>query len=113
MSRSNTPLLRYDEHHGAKACVDYLSGTKLDDRIIRTEIDSGFVEGRQYGRGSSGGQVRDETRTDYDPGRGGYGTQMIGEEETETAFPSRHHRPEDGVGMDAGRNASCVFGAYP
>ncbi|KAJ6419025.1 hypothetical protein OIU84_029182 [Salix udensis] len=32
-----------------------------------------FQEGRQWGRGRSGGQVRDEYRTDYDPGRGGYG----------------------------------------
>ena len=31
------------------------------------------LEGRQYGRGKTGGQVRDEYRTDYDPGRGGYG----------------------------------------
>ena len=31
------------------------------------------MEGRQYGRGKSGGQVRDEYRTDYDLGRGGYG----------------------------------------
>ena len=32
-----------------------------------------ILEGRQYGRGKTGGQVRDEYRTDYDPGRGGYG----------------------------------------
>jgi len=29
----------------------------MDDRIIRTDWDAGFVEGRQYGRGKSGGQV--------------------------------------------------------
>ena len=46
---------------------------RLDDRIVRTDWDAGFVEGRQYGRGKSGGQVRDEYRTDYDAGRGGYG----------------------------------------
>ena len=34
----------------------------------------GFMEGRQFGRGRTGGQVRDEYRMDYDPGRGGYGT---------------------------------------
>ena len=33
----------------------------------------GFEEGRQFGRGSSGGQVRDEYRVDFDVGRGGYG----------------------------------------
>jgi len=45
----------------------------LDDRPIRVDFDWGFEEGRQWGRGRSGGQVRDEYRTDYDPGRGGYG----------------------------------------
>merc|ERR1711971_1284247 len=51
----------------------YINGTRLDDRIIRTDWDAGFVEGRQFGRGKSGGQVRDEYRTDFDGGRGGYG----------------------------------------
>ena len=51
----------------------YVNGTRLDDRIIRTDWDTGFIEGRQFGRGKTGGQVRDEYRTDYDPGRGGYG----------------------------------------
>ena len=61
---------------------------------FRTDWDAGFVEGRQYGRGKTGGQVwpsnqrvkniqnvkitivlkvRDEYRTDFDSGRGGYG----------------------------------------
>ncbi|KAF7822958.1 nuclear cap-binding protein subunit 2-like [Senna tora] len=53
--------------------VKYISGTILDDRPIRVDFDWGFQEGRQWGRGRSGGQVRDEYRTDYDPGRGGYG----------------------------------------
>ena len=51
----------------------YINGTRLDDRIIRTDWDAGFIEGRQFGRGKSGGQVRDEYRTDFDAGRGGYG----------------------------------------
>ncbi|KAI3368166.1 hypothetical protein L3Q82_007889 [Scortum barcoo] len=51
----------------------FINGTRLDDRIIRTDWDAGFKEGRQYGRGKSGGQVRDEYRQDYDPARGGYG----------------------------------------
>ncbi|KAJ7558536.1 hypothetical protein O6H91_04G044700 [Diphasiastrum complanatum] len=53
--------------------VKYVSGTILDDRPIRVDFDWGFENGRQWGRGRSGGQVRDEYRTDYDPGRGGYG----------------------------------------
>jgi hypothetical protein len=37
--------------------LKYVNGTKLDERIIRTDLDPGFKEGRQFGRGKSGGQV--------------------------------------------------------
>lgn len=57
----------------ALACLRYISGTKLDERIIRADLDPGYKDGRQYGRGKSGGQVRDEYREDYDVGRGGWG----------------------------------------
>uniref|UniRef100_A0A2K6QKE3 Nuclear cap-binding protein subunit 2 n=1 Tax=Rhinopithecus roxellana TaxID=61622 RepID=A0A2K6QKE3_RHIRO len=57
----------------AENAMRYINGTRLDDRIIRTDWDAGFKEGRQYGRGRSGGQVRDVYRQDYDAGRGGYG----------------------------------------
>jgi nuclear cap-binding protein subunit 2 len=51
----------------------FINETKVDERIIRTDVDPGFKPGRQYGRGKSGGQVRDEHREDYDEGRGGWG----------------------------------------
>lgn len=35
----------------------YINGTRLDDRVVRTDWDAGFIEGRQYGRGKTGGQV--------------------------------------------------------
>ena len=57
----------------AERAVKYLNGTKLDDREIRIDFDWGYEDGRQFGRGKSGGQVRDEYRTYYDGGRGGYG----------------------------------------
>ncbi|GAB7354498.1 hypothetical protein MBLNU459_g4967t1 [Dothideomycetes sp. NU459] len=66
-------FVEYYTHQDALDCLKYVGGTKLDERIIRTDLDEGFVEGRQYGRGKSGGQVRDEYREEYDPGRGGYG----------------------------------------
>ncbi|KAF2757718.1 nuclear cap binding protein subunit 2 [Pseudovirgaria hyperparasitica] len=66
-------FVEYYNHQDALDCLKYIGGTKLDERIIRTDLDEGFVEGRQYGRGKSGGQVRDEYREEYDPGRGGYG----------------------------------------
>lgn len=66
-------FVEYYSHQDALDCMKYIGGTKLDERIIRTDLDPGFEEGRQYGRGKSGGQVRDEYREDYDEGRGGLG----------------------------------------
>ncbi|XP_064122388.1 nuclear cap-binding protein subunit 2B-like [Macrobrachium nipponense] len=66
-------FVEYFTREDSEMCMRYVNGTRLDDRIIRTDWDAGFAEGRQYGRGKSGGQVRDEYRTDYDSGRGGYG----------------------------------------
>lgn len=37
--------------------ITCLDGTALDERIIKVGIDPGFKQGRQYGRGMSGGQV--------------------------------------------------------
>ncbi|KAF4520182.1 hypothetical protein B566_EDAN003894 [Ephemera danica] len=66
-------FVEYYHRVDSEACMRYVNGTRLDDRIIRTDWDAGFCEGRQYGRGKTGGQVRDEYRTDYDSGRGGFG----------------------------------------
>lgn len=66
-------FVEYYERADAEACVTVLNGTKLDDRKIRTDFDWGFEEGRQFGRGKSGGQVRDDYRVDFDEGRGGWG----------------------------------------
>ncbi|KAI4319775.1 hypothetical protein MLD38_033335 [Melastoma candidum] len=57
----------YYSREDTEDAVKYISGTILDDRPIRADFDWGFQEGRQWGRGRSGGQVRDEYRTDYDP----------------------------------------------
>ncbi|PMB73407.1 Nuclear cap-binding protein subunit 2 [Beauveria bassiana] len=81
---SKTPcgfcFVEYYTHQDALDCMKYVGGTKLDERIIRTDLDPGFEEGRQYGRGRSGGQVRDEYREDFDEGRGGVGRALQGEE---------------------------------
>ena len=44
-------------------------GIIIDGNVIRPDIDRGFEEGRQYGRGKSGGQIRDEARGGKDPSR--------------------------------------------
>lgn len=77
-----------------------LDGAKLDDRFIRVDLDPGFREGRQFGRGKRGGQVRDEVRDDYDPGRGGWGGGGVGvgnkPSSSKTTFdgvaPTKHKR---------------------
>ncbi|XP_011176485.1 nuclear cap-binding protein subunit 2 [Zeugodacus cucurbitae] len=66
-------FVEYYMRTDAEMAMRYVNGTRLDDRLIRVDWDAGFIEGRQYGRGKTGGQVRDEYRTDYDAGRGGYG----------------------------------------
>eukprot|EP00878_Enallax_costatus_P006773 GHUV01007099.1.p1 GENE.GHUV01007099.1~~GHUV01007099.1.p1 ORF type:complete len:274 (+),score=116.75 GHUV01007099.1:449-1270(+) len=66
-------FVMYHRRRDAVAAVRYLNGTKLDNRQLRADIDYGFEEGRQFGRGRSGGQVRDEFRTDFDAERGGFG----------------------------------------
>jgi len=64
-------FVEYYTHTEALSSMRYISGSKLDERIIRCDLDLGYKEGRQFGRGKSGGQVRDEHRQDYDAGRGG------------------------------------------
>ncbi|KAI7903122.1 uncharacterized protein BX663DRAFT_509628 [Cokeromyces recurvatus] len=66
-------FVEYYHRSDALDCMKYINGTKLDERVIRCDLDPGFREGRQFGRGKSGGQVRDEYRTEYDVGRGGWG----------------------------------------
>lgn len=66
-------FVQFYSRDDTECAVKYLSGSTLDDRDIRIDFDWGFREGRQYGRGKSGAQVRDELREYFDEGRGGYG----------------------------------------
>ena len=42
-------FVEYYTHQDALDCMKYIGGTKLDERVIRTDLDPGFQEGRQYG----------------------------------------------------------------
>lgn len=42
-------FVEYYTHQDALDCMKYVGGTKLDERIIRADLDPGFEEGRQYG----------------------------------------------------------------
>lgn len=95
--------MEYYTHAEALASLRYISGTKLDERIIRCDLDLGYREGRQFGRGKSGGQVRDEHRTDYDPGRGGWGAQAQRLEiERRREVEERYADAQEGPGAVAG-----------
>ena len=50
-------FVMYHKRSDAMDAIKYLNGTLLDNRLIRVDIDYGFLEGRQFGRGRSGGQV--------------------------------------------------------
>ena len=71
-NKTNTPcgfcFVEYATNRHALESVAVLSGTTLDDRVIRVELDFGYMNGRHFGRGQSGGQVRDD-RIAFDPGR--------------------------------------------
>lgn len=47
----------YYTRQDAEDAVKYISGTIIDERPIRVDFDWGFKDGRQFGRGRSGGQV--------------------------------------------------------
>lgn len=50
-------FVSYFTRRDAEAAVKYINGSMMDGRSIRVDHDWGFVEGRQFGRGKSGGQV--------------------------------------------------------
>lgn len=91
-------ISRFSSHDEAIACSNFISETKLDNRVVRCEMDGGFKEGRQFGRGLSGGQVRDDRRSkdEYDPGRGGYGRSDAadGHHFRRTAAPRKRSRDD-------------------
>ena len=62
-------FVEYKERENAKIAVQSLDNTYIDNRLIRVDWDIGFEEGRQYGRGITGCQRRDEIRRKYDPDR--------------------------------------------
>lgn len=83
----------YYNRKDTEDCVKYLNGLMVDGRLIRVDFDwGGQFDTRQYGRGRSGGQVRDEFREDFDPDRGGWGS-MVQKNLMSMAARSRGRRP--------------------
>lgn len=59
-------FIEFDDRESAMKSINFLNRTHLDGREIQVDIDAGFEEGRQYGRGVSGGQIGDERRKQFE-----------------------------------------------
>lgn len=57
---------RFDSHEEARYAVEYISKTKLSERIIRVDWDPGYKKGREKGRGTGGQQRREDFRVKDD-----------------------------------------------
>jgi nuclear cap-binding protein subunit 2 len=62
-------FVEYYTRKDANMAVTLLNNTQFDGRVIRVDWDAGFTDGRQFGRGHSGAQVRDDRNRKYDPDR--------------------------------------------
>ncbi|KRX08750.1 hypothetical protein PPERSA_08061 [Pseudocohnilembus persalinus] len=62
-------FIEYMNNQDARYAVQYLNQTKLEDRVIRVDLDIGYNPERRFGRGQQGIQIRDELRKTQDSGR--------------------------------------------
>lgn len=70
-------FVEFFTHEQAAQAVNLLNKVTFDDRAIRVDWDAGISEGRQFGRGESGDQWRDDFRDDFDSARGGQGRNLL------------------------------------
>eukprot|EP00927_Polykrikos_kofoidii_P058351 TRINITY_DN52817_c0_g1_i1.p1 TRINITY_DN52817_c0_g1~~TRINITY_DN52817_c0_g1_i1.p1 ORF type:complete len:242 (-),score=48.09 TRINITY_DN52817_c0_g1_i1:42-767(-) len=70
-------FVEFITHEQAAQAVNLLNKTTFDDRLIRVDWDAGVSDGRQFGRGESGDQWRDDFRGDFDAARGGQGRNLL------------------------------------
>ena len=91
--------------------ANLLSGALLDDRALRVDLDVGWSEGRQLGRGDSGGQWRDDIRNGFDPQRGGQGGHLLRQVDGGKAIyvgaNKNAHGNAEGEGAEAGGAAAA------
>ena len=75
---SHTPcgfcFLSFPSAAAARRARWWLDGLRVDGRLLQADFDQEFKPGRQLGRGKGGGQIRDDHRSGFDGGRGGWGT---------------------------------------
>nr|UXY87272.1 nuclear cap-binding protein subunit 2 [Cryptomonas sp.] len=53
-------FLEFYNFKDAKYAFKYAFGYRIDNRILLIDPDTGFLNGRQFGKGSKGGQIREE-----------------------------------------------------
>lgn len=63
-------FVEYRSRAAAERAVRFIKTARLDDRHLRIDWDVGFAEGRQFGRGKSGGQARETHHPLVDDDRG-------------------------------------------
>jgi nuclear cap-binding protein subunit 2 len=54
-------FLEFFKFNDAKYAYIFISGCKLDKRILHIDLDRGFISGREYGRSKKGWQLKDDT----------------------------------------------------
>lgn len=89
-------FVEYRNREDALLAVAHLTGTKLDGKVIRAELDAGFQPGREFGRGASGGQVRDDRRKSWDPARSKRGREPSSTVTQSTEINNKDPTEEDG-----------------
>ena len=101
-------FVEFRAHEEAARAAQVLAGAVVDQRRINVDLDAGFVEGRQFGRGESGNQWRDDFRSGADDQRGGSGLNLLkkveGDEEGKQIYVGKlkhsHGKTEDGKTED-------------
>lgn len=56
-------FVEYWNSGDSKVAKGYLNGYKLDGSMLKVDLDYGFFEGRQFGRGKHGGQLKKDFET--------------------------------------------------
>ncbi|KCV73169.1 hypothetical protein H696_00712 [Fonticula alba] len=103
-------FIEFRHRNDAERAILCLSGTKMDDRTIRVDWDRGFLDGRQYGRGRSGGQIRDEMRQDFDINRGGWSASRSRDAQNRNRFGGGSGLGGSGRGARRGGSTAPVGG---
>ena len=66
-------FIEFFDRQSALVAELFLNKCRLAGRVVKAEFSTPFTPDRQFGRGASGGQVRDDMRSEFDQGRGGFG----------------------------------------